>query len=241
MKFRDGFLELGKWQKVPIRVHFATPIGLFILSGMRFAPWYWLAASMLILIHEIGHAVIVKLNRAEATSIELHAFGGLCRWVGSPTPLGRAAIAWGGIWAQMVVLVAAWGWNALAPPQTQAAWEMWWVFSYSNLWMIGFNLLPVPPLDGAEAWPLFPRLLERIRKRLPRRARHLRAVSAPRQVRDDAESRASLHVLERADRLGKIAPAGDELHDAIDDLVAGSGIKPAGEPSDPGTKTETKK
>ena len=32
------------------------------------------------------------------------------------------------------------------------------VFTSTNLWLIVINLLPIPPLDGSEAWRLLPRL-----------------------------------------------------------------------------------
>jgi hypothetical protein len=38
------------------------------------------------------------------------------------------------------------------------------VFTTTNLWIIGFNLLPIEPLDGARAWPLFPLLWRRLRR-----------------------------------------------------------------------------
>jgi hypothetical protein len=42
------------------------------------------------------------------------------------------------------------------------------VFTRTNLWLIALNLLPVPPLDGAEAWPLLRHLKDRWKNRQPR-------------------------------------------------------------------------
>ena len=41
------------------------------------------------------------------------------------------------------------------------------ILTASNLFMIGLNLFPIPPLDGARAWLLMPRGLARLRR--PRR------------------------------------------------------------------------
>src|SRR3954469_24579295 len=104
MRFQNGFLVIGHWRKVPIRVHWTMPFGALLLSRFRFAPVVWAAFFVLVLIHEIGHAFVVQRVRATAIAVEVHAFGGLCRWQGDVTPLARAAIAWGGVWAQMVAL-----------------------------------------------------------------------------------------------------------------------------------------
>ena len=49
----------------------------------------------------------------------------------------------------------------------------------TNLAMIVLNLLPIPPLDGAEAWAIFPAWL--------RRRRHTRGPPPPSRTRFDRE------------------------------------------------------
>src|SRR5205823_2630071 len=111
----------------------------------------WCSFFALVLFHELGHAFVVQRVHARATSVEVHAFGGLCRWRGEVTPLARAAIAWGGIWAQMIVLAVTGLWAMLAgPARSDAEWQVRAVFLGSNLWMIAFNLLPIPPQVRAE-------------------------------------------------------------------------------------------
>jgi Zn-dependent protease len=166
VRFESGFLVVGRLYGVPIRVHWAMPLGALWFSRFHVEPVIWAAFFGLVLAHELGHALVVRANRARATSVEVHAFGGLCRWRGEVTPLGRAAIAWGGIWAQMVVLALALLWAGLAGPAgSDAEWQVRSVCVSSNLWMIALNLLPIPPLDGSEAWKLFPLLRTRIRRR----------------------------------------------------------------------------
>jgi Zn-dependent protease len=166
VRFESGFLVVGRLFGVPVRVHWAMPLGALWFSRFRVEPVVWAAFFGLVLAHELGHALVVRANRARATSVEVHVFGGLCRWRGEVTPLGRAAIAWGGIWAQMVVLALALLWAGLAGPAgSDAEWQVRSVCVSSNLWMIGLNLLPIPPLDGSEAWKLFPLLRTRIRRR----------------------------------------------------------------------------
>lgn len=147
--------------RVPVRLHWTVLLGLLVFSGFRFDPIGWVGVLGLILVHEAGHALVVKWAGGRATAIELTGFGGLCRWEGDVSPAGRAAIAWGGVWGQLVVLAVAVSLGALGvQPESVFGWRLLSIATDSNAWMIAFNLLPVAPLDGAEAWRL-PLLLGR--------------------------------------------------------------------------------
>ncbi len=162
---RDGWLVIGRWRGVPLRVHWSTPLGAFFFSGFRFAPGFWLGFVLLILLHELGHAWVVRRVKARAIRIDVMPIGGLCCWDGQVTKLQRACIAWGGVWAQMAGFAVAWIALVFADPPTRMAAELAAVFTYTNVWMMAINLLPVRPLDGAEAWKLVPLLRERWKKR----------------------------------------------------------------------------
>lgn len=151
---------------VPIRIHWSVPVCALLAGGIRYAPGAWLAFLLLVLVHEAGHAFVVRRTGARVTSLEILGIGGLCQWEGSVTPLQRACIAWGGVWAQMVVLLAAGlGVLLLGRPGHWFAAQMVDVALVSNLWLIGLNLLPIRPLDGHEAWALFPLLRRRFARR----------------------------------------------------------------------------
>jgi len=49
----------------------------------------------------------------------------------------------------------------LGPPRTMFARETVEVFTRTNLWLMIINLLPFPPLDGAEAWKIVGELKHR--------------------------------------------------------------------------------
>lgn len=152
-------LQVGKWKGVPIRVHASTLLGLFVFSGFRFLPEWWACTLALVLIHELGHAAVVRFVGGQATEVMLTGFGGHCAWRGDVTPLGRAAIACGGVAAQLVLLGVVLSLDALGLwPEGPAAAVVLGAATISNAWLIGINLLPIRPLDGAEAWS-FPYLL----------------------------------------------------------------------------------
>jgi Zn-dependent protease len=159
-----GYLTLGRWRGAPVRAHWTLPVGALVFGQGRFVPGFWLGFFLLVLIHELGHAVIVRAHRHRVLSIDIHALGGVCRWSGDPTAIARARIAWGGVLGQGVTLFAAYVALALAgPPESAFAAQLARAFTATNIWLIAINLLPVPPLDGAEAWKL-PGLLARSRK-----------------------------------------------------------------------------
>lgn len=158
-------LKVGHWRGVPIRVHASTPVGLYVFSGFRFDPVWWACALGLVLLHELGHALVVRMVGGRATEVMLTGFGGHCAWTGEVSPLGRAAIACGGVAAQLVLLIMALVANGLGlVPASGVANTVLWAATMSNAWLIGINLLPISPLDGAEAWA-FPYRLGQVARR----------------------------------------------------------------------------
>ncbi len=108
----------------------------------------------IMLIHELGHAVVSRRLNLAVHRIELHAFHGLCvHDAGSPKKL--AIVAWGGVLAQTLVGVPValfallWPWSV--SPLVSVFLE---AFGWTNFMIIALNLIPVPPLDGARAWGL---------------------------------------------------------------------------------------
>lgn len=163
---------------VPVRIHWSVPLFALLAGGIKIAPGAWLAAVLLVLLHEAGHAFVVRRVGARATALDVLGFGGLCWWEGDVTPIQRAYIAWGGIWAQLIIFAATAACVGLLGDPTNAfVADMVRVALWSNLWLIGINLLPIPPLDGQEAWSLFPLLRRRFARR---RAARASATGAPR-------------------------------------------------------------
>lgn len=152
-----GYFRLGRFGGAPIRIHWTTPIGAFAFCGFRWAPAAWGAFVALILIHELGHAVMVRAFRLKVASVDVHGIGGVCNFFGTTTPIGSALIAWGGVFGQLVLLALALPATLLLPPVGAPWWATQLLDSliFTNLYLMAINLLPVPGFDGAEAWKLF--------------------------------------------------------------------------------------
>jgi Zn-dependent protease len=179
----NGYLKLGRFGGVPVRVHWTAPLFIvllsFMLNGFRFTPAAWLGILLLIVAHELGHAAMVRAFRMGLLAIDIRGVGGQCQWYGSPSPIRRALIAWGGVFGQAVVLAIVFPVTLFLPNGAP-----WWVVElllalvYSNLYLMAFNLLPIPGFDGAEAWKLFGKsgIPAWWRKRRARKAKQQRGV-----------------------------------------------------------------
>ena len=172
MQLEQAYLRVGTWNGAPVRVHFTAPIGIIAFSGFELAPARWLGVALVIFIHEVGHALLVRRCGGTTISIDMTGVGGECHWAGAPGRFARCLIAWGGVAAQGVLLVVASATIALVGGgRTMAARDFLYALTASNVLMGLLNLLPVRPLDGAEAWRIVPLALRRLRPVL-RRAYH---------------------------------------------------------------------
>jgi stage IV sporulation protein FB len=162
---RSGYLTVGWWRGAPLRVHWTLPLGAVVFGGGKFQPGVLLGFTLLVLVHEVGHALLVRRYRSRVVSIDVHALGGACRWSGDATAIERAKIAWGGVDAQLVLFFATVGLlSCFGEPESKLLAQIARTFTTINGYMMALNLLPVAPFDGAEAWKL-PRLLAARRRR----------------------------------------------------------------------------
>jgi Zn-dependent protease len=161
-----GWWTIGRFGGAPIRLHWTLPIGALVTGRFHFVPGFWLGFVLLILLHEAGHALLVLRYRLGLTEIAVHGLGGWCRHAASGTRFQASAVAWGGVLAQLCLLVAAYLVLLFGPPiRSPFVYQLMAAFTDANLWLIALNLIPIEPLDGAKAWQIVPMLLERWRKR----------------------------------------------------------------------------
>src|SRR5687767_12828534 len=135
-------LERGYWtafrvRGAPVRLHWTIPLGALLFGGFRFVPAFWGAFFLLILIHELGHATLVRAFGHRVMSIDILGFGGFCRWSGVATQSERGAIAWGGVLAQAVALIVTFVvLLVFGRPTTIYGAQVAEVFISTNLWLI---------------------------------------------------------------------------------------------------------
>lgn len=162
MMLEGGYFTLGKLRGAPVRVHWSAPVGAFFFGQLRFVPGFWVAFVGLILAHEIGHALMVAAFGARVRGIDVTGLGGECRYDGNVSPMQRALIAWGGVLAQLAVLIVAGTLLVVfGSPESQFVAEVAQACTLYNLTLMAINLLPFRSLDGHEAWKIVPLLRAR--------------------------------------------------------------------------------
>lgn len=196
MGMGGGYWRLGKIGKIPIQLHWSLLLGLMFFGGLRFAPGFWLGFVIVILIHELGHALVVKITRQRVTGITIHGMGGECAWSGNPTPIQRACIAWGGVWAQLVLFVIAFPFTGLLISTLgMMGAELASALTWNSLILVAINLIPFGPLDGAEAWKLPGLLADKWRRRRRSAPRAAKQADKPRAAKGGEEPSAEIRSL----------------------------------------------
>jgi Zn-dependent protease/CBS domain-containing protein len=111
-----------------------------------------------VLIHELSHAFVARMEGIRIQDIQLHIFGGWARLVGEPpTPMAELRIAVAGPVSSFLLAVFFWlllfaveGMSDRFAP-AQAAGAAFLYLAAANFFLAVFNLLPGLPLDGGRA------------------------------------------------------------------------------------------
>lgn len=135
-----------------------------MLCGVRFL------LIALILTHEIGHALVCRLIDVEVDFLAVSLLMGICaysHWEDEPDERDFILIAWGGVFAQIVLLVPCLLGFALLtgsvfmpsyirPDGFGFAHMTWVILIGLNVATILMNLVPLYPFDGEKAWEMTP-------------------------------------------------------------------------------------
>jgi Zn-dependent protease/CBS domain-containing protein len=111
-----------------------------------------------VLIHELSHAFVAKMEGIRIQDIQLHIFGGWARLIGEPsTPMAELRIAVAGPISSFLLAAFFWLWLFAADrlggvsTAAQAAGAAFLYLAAANFFLATFNLLPGLPLDGGRA------------------------------------------------------------------------------------------
>ena len=150
-------LPLGQVFGAPIRLSLGGLLGAVLIASYSVGRWWAFPLLLvLVLVHELGHAVAVRWTGHRVLGLDLRFIHGQCRWMGRASARQEAWIAWGGVLAQATLFPIALGVYLTGFYQDSVIGDaLFRTFGVINLSLIVINLLPVPPLDGARAWPYF--------------------------------------------------------------------------------------
>lgn len=111
-----------------------------------------------VLVHELSHAFVARMEGIRIQDIQLHIFGGWARLIGDPpTPMAELRIAIAGPVSSFLLAVFFWLWLLAVESLSGGAMEArpasvaFLYLAAANLFLAMFNLLPGLPLDGGRA------------------------------------------------------------------------------------------
>jgi Zn-dependent protease len=142
------------WSWLPSTIYPPLPVWQNLLFGTVITALFFGS----VLVHELAHSLIARMEGIRIQDIQLHIFGGWARMIGEPhTAMAefRVAIA-GPISSFLLGLLFLGGLLTLRGIGGQSgvsdgAIEACYYLAYANIFLALFNLLPGLPLDGGRA------------------------------------------------------------------------------------------
>ena len=171
---RQDSWQLGNWGHIPVSLHWTallTFAWLYIIF-MNVVDTLIGGVALLVVfaVHESGHVFVLRRRRIGITGITLFGVHGETSYNEyAAKPGDCVAVAWGGVAAQGVLLVAAIAANTFIPfeavPYAVLVWgPVFFVFTKFNVFLMIVALLPIGPFDGHDAWRAIPRMRNRLRR-----------------------------------------------------------------------------
>jgi stage IV sporulation protein FB len=169
----QNYWQLGRWLRIPVAMHWTV---LIAVVWLYLFFWDLLATAIaslayfaLLVAHEFGHVAVLRWRRIAVESIELNGLHGRTSH-GWASPGNDILVAWGGVGAQLLVLLLAFAAGAsldmrTLPAVALIAGPLLFVFIKLNVVLMIVALLPLGPFDGHAAWAAIPWLRKRLRAR----------------------------------------------------------------------------
>ncbi len=204
----ENYWHLGRWGRIPVSMHWTV---LLIFPWLFLWLNDWLAALigsgayfLLLLAHEFGHAAVARWRRVAVDGITLNGLHGETSHAYPRSTGDDILIAWGGVAAQVLVLLL----TLLATPWIEFSSHAVWtvaapvimVFTRWNLFLMVVALLPIGPMDGRRAWAVIPWLRQRFRRRGSSGGKVVKLDPAKRRALQQQSEKAAADILQK---LGK--------------------------------------
>ena len=207
---RQDAWQLGTWGRIPVSLHWTALLTFawlyIILRSVVDTLIGGVALLLVFAAHEYGHVFMLRRRHIAVSSITFFGVHGETAYNEYAAKPGDAiAVAWGGVAAQLLVLLLAIAANAFIPFESVAfAPTIWgpayYVFTQFNVFLMIVALLPIGPFDGHDAWRVFARL------RGPRRGAVQKKRAVPVQEPEPELTPEEQHALDESSRR-----AADEL------------------------------
>jgi Zn-dependent protease len=130
---------------------------LIVTGEYEFIPVLLICLFLSVFAHEFGHAVLAWKTGCQVRQIYISPVHGTCSYTYPEHHAPPAIIAYGGVLAHFIILMV---WVSLRdfipPPSNEYLFGSLWYFDLFiiliNKYMLIFNLMPIPGLDGSVIW-----------------------------------------------------------------------------------------
>ena len=186
---RQDSWSLGTWGRIPVSMHW-TVLLTFAWMYLVFMDMTLMLLSipfafLVLAVHELGHVVALRRRKIGVTGITLFGIHGETSYNEyAAKPGDVVAVAWAGVGAQVLLMLAALGahhfvpWGSI-PAGALLDTVMYTVLVKLNIFIMIVALLPIGPFDGHAAWQVIKRTRAKMKskaKPAPRSTAKLRIV-----------------------------------------------------------------
>lgn len=145
MKMENNALLLGSVFGIPVRLHMSLLVVVGALSlltalggDILTVPVFAIGIIGSVVLHELGHSLVARKKGGYIHEIVLYPFGGAAKISNIPVkPIDEILVALAGPAVSLVLAVLFSGFGGVLA-----------YISNANLFLFGFNILPVFPMDG---------------------------------------------------------------------------------------------
>ena len=175
----ENYWQLGTWGRIPVAMHWTVLLTFawmyLVFQTVPATLWGGVVMFFVMVVHELGHVVVLRRRKLPIDSITfLGVHGNTSHVQGSQGT--EIAVAWAGVGAQLVLLVATLSVAPFVNPSIELlAWA--WAVAFLaltklNVFLMVIALIPIGPFDGRAAWSVFP-YMKSVRRRKRREKQEL--------------------------------------------------------------------
>jgi Zn-dependent protease len=128
---------------------------------------------LVLAVHELGHVIVLRRRRIAVTGVSLWGIHGETSYNEyAAKPGDVVAVAWGGVAAQLVLMLLGMAVTQLVPLSAvpfgaELATVMFVVLVKLNIFLMIIALLPIGPFDGHAAWQVIRRTRAKVKAKAP--------------------------------------------------------------------------
>lgn len=127
--------------------------GVGLLEAVGLGLGFQVGLYLIVLVHELCHAWAARRYAIHTPTITLSAFGGLAHLAApAPHPRAEIAIALAGPLSHVPWILVGLLLDGRVAPLRVGTFglpiDLGWYLWFTNVWLLGFNLLPLFPMDG---------------------------------------------------------------------------------------------